>query len=279
MTYNQNLLHHEVLTHESVIEPSDGTVVFAHGWLGNSSYWRPVAEAMAGQSQLELVALDLAGFGKSPRPSPGHYTPDDHAEAIKWTVEALDLAQPATAVGHSYGARALARCAVENPGIFERMVFFNPPLHTTEAEGRQLLRRAAGLHHWLMATKPGGRLLHSALFGTSIAQRQATRRFDAGVAAGVADLPFEPYAETMQSLIYDPGGLLKDTEQVHDSGTPVTLISAPNDPWASETGKAELRRLQDVKGLDVLNLPGDHHVPYFQPQRAASEIIRLIKGS
>jgi pimeloyl-ACP methyl ester carboxylesterase len=78
-------------------------VLLIHGF-GNSIYvWRNVAPALEGSCR--VVAVDLKGFGRSPKPEDGHYSVYDQAALIRDFVIARDL-RDVTLVGHSFGGGA-----------------------------------------------------------------------------------------------------------------------------------------------------------------------------
>jgi pimeloyl-ACP methyl ester carboxylesterase len=78
-------------------------VLLIHGF-GNSTYaWRHVAPELAGSCR--VIALDLKGFGHSPKPLDGRYSVYDQAALIRDFVIAHDL-RDVTLVGHSFGGGA-----------------------------------------------------------------------------------------------------------------------------------------------------------------------------
>jgi pimeloyl-ACP methyl ester carboxylesterase len=75
-------------------------VLLIHGF-GNSTYvWRHVVPELAGNCR--VIAVDLKGFGRSPKPADGHYSVYDQAALIRDFVIAQDLRE-VTLVGHSFG--------------------------------------------------------------------------------------------------------------------------------------------------------------------------------
>jgi len=75
-------------------------VLLIHGF-GNSTYvWRHVAPELA--RSCRVIAVDLKGFGNSPKPADGHYAVYDQALLIRDFVIARDL-RDVTLVGHSFG--------------------------------------------------------------------------------------------------------------------------------------------------------------------------------
>ena len=85
--------------------------------------WQPLAEALR-RAGYRPIAYDQRGHGGSDKPS-GGYTFDVMADDLRALLAALDLA-PAIGIGLSGGATAIAICAADHPGAFERAVLIEP---------------------------------------------------------------------------------------------------------------------------------------------------------
>lgn len=94
--------------------------VLLHCSLAHSGVWAGVAEQLS--DHLRLQAFDLPGHGQS-----GEW--DKHQDIMDQTVlvgndfinqEKIDL------IGHSFGAAACLRMAVEHPGLIRTLVLFEP---------------------------------------------------------------------------------------------------------------------------------------------------------
>ncbi|OVA03916.1 Alpha/beta hydrolase fold-1 [Macleaya cordata] len=81
-------------------------VIFLHGFLGSSSFWTksvfPNLSA-TGNQNCRLFALDLLGFGKSPKPSDCFYTMKDHLEMVERSVINQFQLESFHLVAHSMG--------------------------------------------------------------------------------------------------------------------------------------------------------------------------------
>jgi haloalkane dehalogenase len=115
-------------------------VVFVHGEPTWSFLWRKVIPPVRGAG-FRCVAPDLAGFGRSDKPTEiGWYSYDRHAELMRALVEELDLRE-ATVVCHDWGGPIGLRLAVELPDRVDRLVVMDTGLFT----GRQRMSDA-----WMM---------------------------------------------------------------------------------------------------------------------------------
>ncbi len=85
-----------------VEEHGDGgtTLLLLHGFGATGFTWRNWVPELA-RAHRVLVA-DLKGFGRSPKPRDGRYSPHDHARAVQALLDAQRL-DSVTLVGHSLG--------------------------------------------------------------------------------------------------------------------------------------------------------------------------------
>jgi 3-oxoadipate enol-lactonase len=115
---------------------------FAHGMAGSIGDTRPLGSGVAGRK----VFFQFRGHGRSAAPA-GRWTYADLARDLR---SVADLYAATRAVGMSLGAGALCRLVADNPGRFERMVFFLPAVldRPLPEPGRQ---RLAGLLEALQA--------------------------------------------------------------------------------------------------------------------------------
>lgn len=108
------------------------TIVFIHG-LGNSAEsWRSVAEKLP--EDVRVIAVDMLGFGDSPKPKWVRYDIAIQARAIAHTLVQLRLLQRPMVVGHSMGALAAIELARRYPFVLKQLLLCSPPLYKTSAE-------------------------------------------------------------------------------------------------------------------------------------------------
>ncbi|RSD10485.1 haloalkane dehalogenase [Amycolatopsis eburnea] len=106
------VLHHE--------ETGSGTpIVFLHGNPGSSHGWRHVLPHVGGG---RLLAPDLIGMGRSPKPDIG-YTFADHARYLDDWFDALEL-DDVVLVGHDWGGALAFDHAARHPGRVRGLAFF-----------------------------------------------------------------------------------------------------------------------------------------------------------
>ena len=102
-------------------------IILLHGIGRSGDVWRHVVSGLKEESR--VVALDLLGFGASPKPDWLDYDIDDHARAVIATLERLRLRQPAVLVGHSMGCLVAVRVARLRPDLVRHLVLYEMPLY------------------------------------------------------------------------------------------------------------------------------------------------------
>ena len=115
-----------------------GKVLLLHGWGGDSSLMKPVADAL--QSSFQVLIPDLPGHGRSGRP-PQPWGVPDYAECIRELIDSTGFS-PCHVIAHSFGCRIATYLAAQSPSLFERIVFtgaagIRPP-QSAEAQKRTL---------------------------------------------------------------------------------------------------------------------------------------------
>jgi haloalkane dehalogenase len=104
-------------------------VLFMHGEPTWSFLWRKVIPPVR-DAGFRCIAPDLAGFGRSDKPSDiDWYTYDRHTELMATLLEDLDL-RGATMVVHDWGGPIGLRLAIEQRERIERLVILDTGLFT-----------------------------------------------------------------------------------------------------------------------------------------------------
>lgn len=101
-------------------------VVLLHGFLSSSEYWNQVATLS--ENSHTVVAIDLLGFGKSPKPRKSSYDYDAHVASIDATLKHLGVKGDFTLVGHSMGSLIALRYARLYERKVSRLILVNMPV-------------------------------------------------------------------------------------------------------------------------------------------------------
>lgn len=106
------------------------TVLFIHG-IGNSSLsWHKVVDKMP--EDVKVVAIDLLGFGLSPRPKWAVYDARRQAQSVVKTCRRIGIKGPVLIVGHSLGALVAVEIAKLYPKFASSLVLCSPPFYASQ---------------------------------------------------------------------------------------------------------------------------------------------------
>lgn len=116
------------------------TLLCLHGWGGSKDSWAPLREALAG-AEIEILTLDLPGFGAEPDPL-RPWTVDDYAAWTKdWVTKNKTNDGPLWIVGHSHGGRTAIVMAAKHVLQIDRLFLCAPAINRNR---RYHLRRMVG---------------------------------------------------------------------------------------------------------------------------------------
>jgi pimeloyl-ACP methyl ester carboxylesterase len=106
--------------------PEDDAI-FIHGFTSSSSFWaQTVFPELAPAANRRLLAVDLLGFGDSPKPANCAYTLRDHVEAIdRSLIDPLGLSS-FHLVSHSMGCTVAIALAARNPARVRSITLVAP---------------------------------------------------------------------------------------------------------------------------------------------------------
>lgn len=101
-----------------------------HGLGGSALNWVPLMERLEGVSA--SLAIDLPGFGLSPPPRDGDYTPRGHARAAAAAIEEWrrrrGIEGPVHVMGNSMGGAVSVQLAAHRPDLVSTLTLVSPAL-------------------------------------------------------------------------------------------------------------------------------------------------------
>ncbi len=101
-------------------------LLLVHGLMTSSYSWRYLAEPLAAALGRRLIAPDLPGAGRSSQPTDRPYTGPAYARWLIELVDALGI-RGTPVLGNSLGGYLCMRAALEDPGLFSRLVDLHSP--------------------------------------------------------------------------------------------------------------------------------------------------------
>ncbi|TKY52019.1 2-hydroxymuconate semialdehyde hydrolase [Spatholobus suberectus] len=130
-------------------------VLFIHGFISSSLFWSETLFpnfSGAAKSRYRLFAVDLLGFGRSPKPSESLYTLREHLEMIERSVLEAHKVKSVHIVAHSLGCILALALAVKHPQSVKSLTLLAPPFYPVpkgEAQATQyVMRKVAPRRVW-----------------------------------------------------------------------------------------------------------------------------------
>ena len=104
--------------------------VFVHGLGGSTLNWVSLVAEL--DDDLDWVSVDLPGFGGSPPPRDGDYSPRGHARAVIGVIEEVQrrrgLSAPIHLVGNSLGGAVALQVTAARPDLVAGLTLVSPAL-------------------------------------------------------------------------------------------------------------------------------------------------------
>ncbi|KAJ9706348.1 hypothetical protein PVL29_001728 [Vitis rotundifolia] len=148
-------------TKETLFVRADGAkdkaredVLFIHGFISSSAFWTETVFpnfSNSVKSTYRLFAVDLLGFGRSPKPTDSLYTLREHLDMIERSVLEPYKVKSFHIVAHSLGCILALALAVKHPGSVKSLTLLAPPYFPVpkgEQAAQHVLRMVAPRHVW-----------------------------------------------------------------------------------------------------------------------------------
>ncbi|KAJ8553150.1 hypothetical protein K7X08_020543 [Anisodus acutangulus] len=129
-------------------------VIFIHGFISSSAFWTETLFpnfTKATKSRYRLFAVDLLGFGRSPKPNESLYTLREHLDMIEKSVLEPYKVKSFHIVAHSLGCILALALAVKHPGLVKSLTLLAPPYFPAPKEeqaSQYMMRRIAPRRVW-----------------------------------------------------------------------------------------------------------------------------------
>jgi len=232
--------------HVAVDEGTGPVVVLLHGLASSAVTFDNVVPLIADSHR--VIALDLLGFGDSPRPEGATYSMAEHSAAVMRTLRRLGLRGPMVIVGHSMGALIAIRIAAMRPRWVIKVVVVSPPVYVTpEAVGDWRDRAALGLY--------------LRIYDYLRANKEFTMRAAAGLARlspiknllDVSERNWTPFVLSLEHAI-ESQTTVSDLARVR---VPVELVYGSIDPFLAPAG---IELAESMRMVTAHRVEGGDHV-------------------
>lgn len=104
-------------------------VLFIHGFISSSAFWTETVFrhlSADARSRYRLLAVDLLGFGKSPKPADSLYTLREHVDTIDRSVLRRYGVKSFHLVAHSLGSLLALALAAKHPAAVKSITILAP---------------------------------------------------------------------------------------------------------------------------------------------------------
>lgn len=246
-------------------------VVLLHGINSDGSDWRAVMDDIG--DGYRCIALDLLGFGESPKPLDCDYTADDHAAAVHGTLESLGVHSPFLLVGYSLGGDVALRFASRWPEMVRRLFLLSTPFYLPpEAYSRKGFSgdyADAMIFQWMWDFVAGSKQHNNLVY--QIANGKAEDFAKGFLHTTDVSQHFEVMGRTLQNTI----AATNMVDDLPHLTMPVTFALGIKDPIVRPDQTPALKRLKpDIEIRRIVGLTADHMMLANLPDTVAREIMR-----
>lgn len=247
-------------------------IVFLHGMLGSSLYWREQMELL--KDRHHVIAIDLLGFGHSPKPKNLKYDTDDHISYVLKTLDAIGIKKPVTLVGHSMGALLALSLTSKYPERVKSLVLISMPIYKNVSEAKREITRSKIVPRF-MYYGPTARVICSAMCMLRPLARILApvylKDVPEYVAADTTLHTWFSYSRSMENIIENQD-VLSDLQKVN---LPLLALFGSQDAVAKTTNLEAIKIC--CKDIEIELLDATHQLPLEEPKKTAQFIKNMIK--
>jgi len=229
---------------------SGAPVLFLHGWgLADRSYTRSLQPLIS--AGLRVFAPALPGFGGTAELPAAEHSLRGYAQWVAAFAENMDLAEPATLIGHSFGGGVAIRTAHDFPDLAGRLILVNSIGGSAWSDGRGVLKAISERPLW-----DWGLHLPTDLLPTRQLTRQLTTVLSVILRDAIPNLMRNPAAIWRVANLARTADLTPELAELNRRRLPVVIVWSEQDNVIPE---ATLRSLRAGLGdPDVVTVPGGH---------------------
>lgn len=261
----------ELRLHVRFDEGHGPVIVMLHGINSDGGDWRTVIDTIG--PGYRFIALDLLGFGRSPKPLDIDYSADEHALVIENTLRDLGVDDQFLLVGYSLGGCIALRYASTYPERLRRLFLLDAPFYLPpealelSSTGLRYVYEIASRWLWnqLASAKQKDGVLYK--FASGIGSKALEDAFHAD------DIP--THWEVMSKNLENTVNKATWVEDLPKLTMPVVHAIGVRDAIVKVSQAPALQRLKpDLEIRRIGGLAADHMVLWNMPERVAEEIMR-----
>lgn len=120
------------ISHQTIQKRAKETVLLIHGIGDTGATWNKLYGRLP--DDINVIAVDLLGFGSSPRPSWGVYDARTQAHCLLATYLRLRIHGQVSIVGHSLGSLVAIDFARRYPLLVRKLILCAPPIYQPSSD-------------------------------------------------------------------------------------------------------------------------------------------------
>lgn len=243
-------------------------IVLLHGMAASRRYWEGLIPDLS--KNHTVIAIDLLGFGLSPKPKGMVYNSETHINAILDTLNYLGIAGPFILAGHSMGALLALKFTRRYPEKVNKLTLISMPIYKSAEEAKLHITRGTksrelAYYGWT------SNILCSTWCGLlrPISKHVAKlyiKNQPSHVAEDSVYHTWQAYAQSLENVIAKQS-VEKDLRAV---GMPVKLL------YGDREGPPTLDNLSEIKlpkSITLQIIPGSHNLPLDSPATVSEAIV------
>jgi len=246
-------------------------IVLLHGINGDGTQWEKIKTLL--ESRHRVIVVDLLGHGKSPRPKNAEYTPQEHADALRLTLEKLNATKNLTIVGYSMGGTVAVSYAALYPKGVTQLSLISAPFYLTPD---QMISNRYAIS--LVITKTS-QLLYGVLerfleksprLRRTVTKLGASKKFRMMIGAYDNTLDADVIRKNLQNMIRD----FDFASMLQNVAAPVSYYAGKKDPVVVQGQLYALRRYSpyiDIRRLSIIKM--DHMLVQNLPKEIAALLL------
>jgi len=214
-------------------------LILLNGIESSSDFWRPLLPAV--KAGRRVIAIDLLGFGNSPKPLNIAYTLEDQAVWLSRTIDSLGL-KKFTLMGHSLGALVALTYSAEHTARVKNLVLFSPVFVPANKADNPILKRI----HYVDKISAGSHLYSRN--ARAIGYKRVSQ--------------YLPLVRTVKNGIQNQGtaGIMRSLADL-----PITILYGERDMLIDKKYlRSATRQLKNAKIVELKR--AGHNFPFFNPE-------------
>ncbi|RYF29419.1 MAG: alpha/beta hydrolase [Chloroflexi bacterium] len=221
------------------------TVVLIHGLASSHSMWNNVIKEVK-TDDIRIIAVDLLGFGDSPKPVWQIYSAKIHAASLRATLRKKGVRGDVVLVGHSLGALVAVQYASLYPGKVNELVLCSPPFY----------RPARIIGTAVKITVPQADDIYRSMYRYSRTKTELAKRLAGYITrAKIMDEAFVVTDETLPAITSSLEMSIENQTSLQDAeklSLPMHIIYGRLDPFIIKRNLRQLNKRLDNVTIDYV---------------------------